>query len=109
MKTAEQIAEEFTGPCTCHEAYTSRKRTDPQCQYHNDYESLVVVLRQYGAAVRRRAAVVAGRAASEYEATKDAHERNSRKSFDHRDFGFNMDVISHSQYCAAAIERMELP
>lgn len=66
-------------------------------------------LKEYGELVRQRAAGVAGRAATEYEATKEAHERNIRKAFDHREFGFNMDVVSHSQYCAAAIERMELP
>ncbi len=95
MKTAEQIAEEYA------------EKVGATCAYHDQH--FIAALKEYGAAVRQRAAGVAGRAASEYEATKDAHERNSRKAFDHRDFGFNMDVIAHSQYCAAAIERMELP
>lgn len=61
------------------------------------------------AAVRARDAEKAGRADTEYQATKDAHERNTNEPFDPDEYGFNMDVIEHSRYVAAAIAREELP
>lgn len=70
---------------------------------------LVAALREYGAEVRKRDAEKAGRADAEYQATKDAHERNVKKPFNPRAFGFNMGAIEHSRYIAASIEREELP
>jgi hypothetical protein len=33
---ADEEAVGITGPCTCDAAFTSRKRLDPRCKYHDD-------------------------------------------------------------------------
>lgn len=36
LTTAAQTLIDAIGPCTCHEAFTSRKLRDPACNYHRD-------------------------------------------------------------------------
>lgn len=98
MKTAEQIAEKLW-----------EKHANDFGNIAMNHDDFLTALREYGELVRQRAAGIAGVAEEGHRALKDAHERNTNRPFDHRDFGINMDVVKYSGATAAAIERMELP
>jgi len=91
MTKAEELAQKWCGPCTCHEAYTSRKLTDPSCVFHNDYDGIVSLLQEYGALVRKRDAELC----RELPLTEEGAE-------------YHVEEAIHCN-CAAVIEQEKLP
>lgn len=72
-------------------------------------DALKAALTEAMQAVRRRDAEIAGREFQTYKDIKDAHERLCKEPFKPSAFNLRMEAIRHSEYCAAAIERDELP
>ena len=49
MNRIDELAKKYSGDCTCHVSYTSRKRNDPQCRFHNEFNEFRACLTEFAA------------------------------------------------------------
>jgi hypothetical protein len=83
-----EIATRITGPCSCHEAYTSRKLIAPDCMFHDLAVEIAEALQAARAEALEEAATVLDQKAEVYRlygerAFKEGDEKHAAEMWGH--------------------------